>query len=173
MPGSIFGMKRRRPKRSVIWKIPKKDLEDLVAKSQSISQVLSALGVGPVGGNHKTLKARLEAEAIECKHFNARKVQIDKLKEHRIEWKLEEILIQNSPFTHSSSLRKKLIKHGLLTQTCYICGIGPKWNDKPLILQIDHVNGDRKDNRLDNLRLLCPNCHSQTDTFAGRNNKEE
>ena len=52
---------------------------------------------------------------------------------------------------------------------CGICGLGPEWNGMVLVLQIDHINGDSTDSRLENLRFLCPNCHSQTETFAGRN----
>lgn len=55
---------------------------------------------------------------------------------------------------------------------CACCGNTGEWNGRPLVLQLDHINGDNCDNRLENLRFLCPNCHSQTDTFAGRNCKK-
>jgi len=55
--------------------------------------------------------------------------------------------------------------------TCSECGLHAMWNNKPLKLHLDHIDGDRKNNRIDNLRLLCPNCHTQTSTYAGRNNK--
>jgi len=70
-------------------------------------------------------------------------------------------------FTRLNLIRK----HNLLPDYCSECGILPKWNGSPLRLQIDHINGNRNDNRIDNLRVLCPNCHSQTHTFAGRNKK--
>ena len=54
---------------------------------------------------------------------------------------------------------------------CAICGIGPVWCDQPLVLQLDHINGVNNDNRIENLCYLCPNCHSQTPTFAGRNSR--
>ena len=67
--------------------------------------------------------------------------------------------------------KQRLIRDGYLIKECYICFL-KDWLNKPISLQIDHINGDSTDWRLENLRLLCPNCHSQTDTFSGRNNKK-
>jgi DNA-binding CsgD family transcriptional regulator len=67
-----------------------------------------------------------------------------------------------------SHLKRRLIKAGLLAALCGSCGIR-EWRGGPLALELHHVNGDRSDNRLENLALLCPNCHSQTDTWGGRN----
>jgi predicted DNA-binding protein YlxM (UPF0122 family) len=66
----------------------------------------------------------------------------------------------------SSSLKKKLLKAELLENICSECGQLPEWNGKPLVLQLDHINGNPKDNRLQNLRILCGHCHSQTETFC-------
>jgi hypothetical protein len=81
---------------------------------------------------------------------------------------LAEILVPDSSYGSSRHLKTRLVEEGLLEPTCEDCGICT-WNDRPLTLQLDHINGDRRDNRLDNLRLLCPNCHSQTPTYCGRN----
>ena len=67
--------------------------------------------------------------------------------------------------------KKRLLARGW-TEECTVCGIGPEWNGIRLSLQVDHVNGIHTDNRLTNLRLICPNCHSQTETFAGRANRK-
>lgn len=78
------------------------------------------------------------------------------------------ILVQGSRRVAGTTLKHICFGLGLLTRECSSCGIGEEWNEKPLVLQIDHVNGDPTDNRIENLQILCPNCHTQTDTFAGR-----
>lgn len=83
---------------------------------------------------------------------------------------IEEVFVKNSTYTRSH-LKSKLLKYKLLPLRCKKCGIGEEWNGEPLTLQIDHINGVSNDNRLENLRFLCPNCHSQTSTYAGANTK--
>lgn len=83
-------------------------------------------------------------------------------------YKLEEVLIKNSPVTRRT-LKDYLAKYNVLEYKCAICGNKGEWNGVSLTLQIDHINGIRNDNRKENLRWLCPNCHSQTDTFTGKN----
>ena len=83
---------------------------------------------------------------------------------------LEQLLNEHSKIDRSC-LKSRLIKEGKLENICACCKIQPIWNEKPLTLQLDHINGINDDNRLENLRLLCPNCHSQTVTYAGRNKK--
>ena len=67
--------------------------------------------------------------------------------------------------SHAAGLRA----YGQLPKVCVLCGLGPEWKGKPLKLHPDHINGDRTDNQFRNFRLLCPNCHSQTETYCGRN----
>lgn len=81
---------------------------------------------------------------------------------------LEEILEGLHPQYQTNKLKKRLIKENIFEDKCFICNLS-EWNKKPIILHLDHINGKSKDHRLCNLRLLCPNCHGQTDTWCGRN----
>lgn len=81
---------------------------------------------------------------------------------------LSEILVEGSGYP-TGKLKKRLLREGVLSEECSECGSGPVWNGKPLTLQLDHTNGVSDDHRLENLRILCPNCHTQTLTYAGRN----
>ncbi len=75
--------------------------------------------------------------------------------------------------THKTSwLKKRLIKEGLLINICYECGQNSFWNGKELVLQLHHINGERSDNRLVNLNILCPNCHTQTTTYVAKNKRK-
>jgi 5-methylcytosine-specific restriction endonuclease McrA len=85
-------------------------------------------------------------------------------------FKSEEVFVVG-PIVSGTWLKKRLLKEGLIEDRCEICGL-VEWMGRRLALQIDHINGDRRDNRVENLRLLCPNCHSQTDTYCGRNIKK-
>lgn len=87
---------------------------------------------------------------------------------------IEEYLVKDGKVISSGHLKTRLWKEGILEQKCSTenCGLTVEWLGKPLMLHLDHVNGDRHDNRIENLRILCPNCHSQTHTFVGRKNKQ-
>jgi hypothetical protein len=82
---------------------------------------------------------------------------------------LAKILVKNSPYMSTHRIKLRCIEAGLLRNECYACGLGPKWSGKTLALQLDHINGVNDDHRIKNLRVLCPNCHSQTDTWCARN----
>ena len=79
-------------------------------------------------------------------------------------------MVKNSSYTNFFRLKKRIINENLIEYKCSICGI-ENWNNKPIVLQLDHINGNNRDNRIENLRFLCPNCHSQTETFCKKNKK--
>lgn len=162
-----------RKKRSEIWFIDKFLLQEIVKASNSITEILKYFELSNKGGNYKTLQKRLIEDGIDFSHI---KLGSNSNKGRKFPDKekipLEFILIENSTYGRTL-LKKRLLKEGLLKNQCYICGQLPEWNCKPLSLQIDHINGISNDNRLENLRILCPHCHSQTDTFAGKSLKKE
>lgn len=155
---------------SPIWKIPKQELEKIVSQSKSLSKILSYFNLINKGHNYRTLKKRLDEDAISYNHI---KLGIHSNKgrflvtQNKIP--LSEILVEYSSYTNRYRLKIRLFAANLLQNQCYMCGQFPTWNDKPLSLQLDHINGISNDNRLSNLRILCPHCHSQTENFAGKN----
>lgn len=154
-------------KTSIIWKIEKEDLQKLFDKSNSLSDVIRSLGLNPSNGNYRTLYKRIEFDQLN-------KNTLLKNKKHKksslMELSIEETFIENSTVAQTT-LRKKILKYNLIEYKCVECDNVGEWNSKKLVLQLDHINGINNDNRLENLRYLCPNCHTQTETFTGKNSK--
>lgn len=139
-------------------------IKQLCAESLTYSDVCRALQLTP--SNHiQGLKRFIKKHNVDVTHFDSNANRVIRPKEAQ---PLAEILVENSTY-HRWHLKKRLIAEGILANVCSECACPPTWNGKELALQLDHINGVNTDNRLQNLRLLCPNCHSQTDTFAGRN----
>jgi hypothetical protein len=113
---------------------------------------------------YQTLKSRIDKWGLA--HL---KNQQRRGREHPEGYKPAKLFLdKDSKFIGSSKLKKKLILEGIKKEQCEICSVS-NWMGRPLPLELDHINGDRFDNRLENLRILCPNCHSQTPTNSGKN----
>ena len=159
-------MKKRRRK-SLVWSVPVGDLRKIVSESLTYVNVLRYFGLSDQGSNGRTLKRRLDEERINYDHIKNASLSEKGFKSSPQKRDLQDLLRKGSSI-RSKSLKLRLLREGLLIYKCYNskCLITESWLGSPLTLQLDHVNGDRTDNRLENLRLLCPNCHSQTDTFG-------
>lgn len=161
-----------RKKRHKIWLPSSDELREVIKDATVLSDVLKFFGSDTSSSSYRLLKERLRIENINFDHVPLG-LDCNKNRPPRhkaIQPLLSDVLIEHSSYTRGS-LKKRLLKEGLIKNQCYECGIGPEWNNKPLSLQIDHINGVSDDNRLENLRILCPNCHAQTDTFGFKRDK--
>lgn len=155
-------------KKSRIRELSDQDFCTLVASSYSYSDILRALKLGTKGGSSTNiLKARIKELGCSIEHFN--RCRSGNVK--NITQPLSTILVENSSYHNTSRLKKRLVREKKLEYRCAICGNPGTWQGKKLCLQLDHINGINDDHRLNNLRFLCPNCHSQTDNYSGKNNR--
>ncbi len=145
-------------------------LETAAAASTNMYEVLRHLGIAPVGGQHTHISRRIHALGIDISHFTPQ-ARTENIRGNRRRQSAQEILVEEHS-THAKrtpSVRLKRAMHDLgISDLCALCGIGPVWQDLPLTLEVDHIDGNWRNNRAENLRLLCPNCHSTTDTYRGR-----
>jgi hypothetical protein len=142
-------------------------LVEAVKKSSSLRGVIFDLGLIPAGGNYEQVKKYIREKALDTSHFTGRGWRTGLLIPTTPAVEIEKILVKNS-LVQSYKLKKRLFKEGLKTPACEECRWNKKAEDGRLPLELDHINGDRHDNRLENLRILCPNCHSLKPTHRGR-----
>lgn len=141
---------------------------DAVPNCTSVRQLLLTLGVAARGGNYKTVLAKLKSLGIDHTHFTGQGHNKGKILKEK-QSHASHHLFYGSTIT-SYSLKLRLIRDGYFTHQCSCCGLS-EWQSQPIPLELDHIDGDNLNNAIENLRLLCPNCHALTPTYRGKNQK--
>jgi len=140
-----------------------------IAASRSWTEALRRLGVRPAGGNYATLQKYAAIWKIPTDHFDPDAARTEALRRGNQPRPLEEILVEGSTYSRGH-LKQRLYDAGLKKPECEMCGQGEIWRGRRMALVLDHINGVGDDNRLENLRILCPNCAATLDTHCGRKN---
>lgn len=151
-----------------IRKYTDEDFANAVKNSDSIAGTLRKLNLQPTGGNYKIANARIKSLELDTSHFTGQGHLKGKTHDWAKKIPLEEILVKDSLYQQTYKLKNRLIKEGYFEEKCYRCE-RKKWNKLKIPLELEHKNGINNDNRLENLTLLCPNCHAQTTTHRGKN----
>lgn len=140
-----------------------------VEESFSIAQVLTKLGLAPKGGNYRVFKKYRDLYNIDTSHFTGQGHAKGKKFDYRKK-PLVEILIKDSRYS-SHKLRQRLIEENIKEHKCECCGLN-EWLGEPIPLELEHVDGNHYNNTLENLKILCPNCHAKTPTYRGKNKRK-
>ena len=146
--------------KALVDKYTKEELENIVKQSNSYRQVMDLLQYKSHNGRaYETVKNRIEKYGISTEHFGTKSP---------IERNVDNIFIKNSTAAQTT-LRRWYLKGQYSEYKCAICGQEPFWNGKELTLTLDHINGNNTDDRLENLRWVCPNCDRQLPTYGRKN----
>ncbi len=143
-------------------------LRHAVEKSTSIRQTLNRLGLREAGGNYQSCSKYISLYSLDVSHFTGKGWSKNKSVPRQPVFKLDELLVKNR-FFQSNKLKKRLFAAGIKSPQCEECGWAQKSTDGRIPVELDHINGDSTDNRIVNLRILCPNCHSLKLTHRGSN----
>lgn len=150
-----------------IWKDSDNEFIEMIKNSSNIAEVLFKLGLTVKGNSwgYSQVKSRMEVLGLGFKDFKGKSPVARAVQEQEVP---NEVLFTSQKKHARNCVRRRILRDNLIEYKCAICGIS-EWNGKKLSLELDHINGINYDNRLENLRWLCPNCHSQTSTYGSRN----
>jgi hypothetical protein len=145
-------------------------LRAAVATSKSVARVIAQLGLVPAGGNYVHVQRRIAELGLDTSHFTGMGWNVGMAFRPQPTVPLEQVLVANRR-TGSHLLKMRLVAAGLKELRCELCGWAEQAPDGRIPVELDHINGDPTDNRLENLRIVCPNCHSLQPTHRGLNKK--
>ncbi len=144
---------------------------DAVASSLCYTEALRKLGLRPHGGNFRLFRKYVdEIWRIPTDHFNADAARVARVKTLQRPVPLADVLVEGSSYSRTK-LKQRLYASGLKARSCELCGQGENWRGRRMSLILDHINGVPDDNRLSNMRIVCPNCAATLDTHCGRQNR--
>ena len=142
---------------------------EAVNSSLSYAQVLEKLGLKIAGSNYDTVKRKIKELNLDTSHMTGKAWnQGERFIIIKPAEPLSKVLVEHSTYTNSNSLRKRLLKEGIKEYKCECCN-RTEWLGKPIKLELHHINGIKDDLRIENLQILCPNCHAYTDNYRGKN----
>lgn len=142
---------------------------EAVKNSISYAQVLQKLGLKAAGSNYDTIKSKIKTLNLDTSHMRGKGWNVGMTFKPKQATPIEEILKEHSVF-NTTHLKERLFKEGLKEKRCEICGLC-MWQGEEISLELHHKNGIKDDLRLENLQILCPNCHALTDNYRGKNIK--
>ena len=146
-------------------------LRTAIAAARSWAETLRLLQYRSAGGNWRTLKKYAALWEIATDHFDPHAASLEGLRRTGPKAiPLEDVLVEGSSYNRHN-LKQRLLANGLKEQRCELCGQGEHWRGRTLALILDHINGIANDHRLENLRIVCPNCAATLDTHCGRKNR--
>jgi hypothetical protein len=148
------------------------NLSNIIKTSFTYKEVFEKLGLNNHGNNYNTIHKYVDLYGINTSHFNSNLERIKNLiKYNKIS--LDIILVENSAYRSTSHLKKRLYDENIKSRICELCGQTENWNGSHMSLILDHINGIPNDNRIENLRIVCPNCNATLPTHCGKNIKSD
>lgn len=144
------------------------EFKKAVEESLSLAEVMRKLGLHVGGANYATVNRKIKALGLDTSHFTGQGWNVgNKYRQIKHAQPLKEILVKDSTYVSTSKLKLRLLKEGLKEYKCEMCG-NTEWQGQPIPLELHHINGDHSDLRIENLQILCPNCHAFTDNYRGK-----